>query len=209
MGLMKFFALDCPKDAPRGDYGDILLQGLGEWGPNRDVEVERVGPYVPPTSFPGPHVVVTPRVRRALQAAFPTLAFAPVHLRKAVWFRWRGWRRVFWRYPASGSEPEDYILPEAHSDRAAKTIGTLWAFDVPVIADIAITTKDWRDSRGDRGAIMAALKSDEIDRSRWSGQVCFRSTDSGRTYVVEPLADWLRHRYGRHLDVREVPSLNA
>jgi len=124
-------------DAPWGDYGDILINGLAE--PIHDkcnakrISLSRTGPFVPPITQPFGQVVLVDDLRRELEsAAFTGFEFVEVELTKAVRCDWHTWDRDAEepaRYPVSG-EPEDYVLKRSHDAGLVDEMPRLWALSV-------------------------------------------------------------------------------
>ena len=116
--LPHFYRLD-RSDAPWGDYGDILRNGLLAPNDNdketREVAIERAGPFVPPITFPLGAIVVTEAAKEQFErGAFSGLRFARARYAKVVRLDWHDWDKGASEpklYPASG-EPEDYVLSD-------------------------------------------------------------------------------------------------
>ena len=89
---------------------------------------------------------MTDRIKRALeQTEFKGIKFADVILDRIVDINWHEWDLSAEdpvRYPAGG-EPENYILGRKHNERIAAQMPTLWALDVPRVANpLALATFD-------------------------------------------------------------------
>lgn len=123
------------RSAPWGDYGDMLLHGMISghtfWG-DELLAVERVGPFVPPISFPFGEMLVTEALKSEIESAFPDIAFRPTIYGKVTKIDWRSWdlgAKEPERYPAGG-EPENYIERRKHAPEIAAEMPALWAVDV-------------------------------------------------------------------------------
>ena len=122
-----------------GDYGHVLQHGMGLMLPRRDgfMVLLRTGPFIPPITFPGwpsfdtrgSGVVVVDSVRTALESSgLIGLTFQPVLKGRIVWLPWHEWDLKADRphfHPPEG-EPENYVLEEIHSAKAADALGDLW-----------------------------------------------------------------------------------
>jgi len=91
--------------------------------------LERTGPSISPITFPGAgDLVVTEGFRTALEKSGLTgFTFLPVIKHHIVDLNWEDWdisSREPAHYPESG-EPENYILTEEHSQKAADALGSL------------------------------------------------------------------------------------
>lgn len=129
MNTTHIYRLGCP-DLPWGDYGDILAHGMAsDSEETRALEVERTGPFVPPFSQPGDHVVVTDAFLAVFQESGLTgYDVCPVIKKKITKVDWRDWEPYGtnkMKYPAGG-EPENYIERRKHSQAVADAMGDLW-----------------------------------------------------------------------------------
>ena len=129
-GADAVFRLDA-SDLPWGDYGRILAHGMSMHlgRQNQLIQLERVGPSIPPITFPGAgDIVVTENFRAMLQVSGLTgFTFRPVIKRHIVELDWESWDFAAEEpdhYPESG-EPEDYILEGEHSPEASAALGSL------------------------------------------------------------------------------------
>jgi len=104
----------CSKDAPWGDYGEILMRGMTSHLPRTSeglLQLERTAPFVPPITFPGiGDLVVTNDFGQRLDSSGLTgLSFMPVKKARIVKLEWERWDRKAASpviYPHSG-EPVD------------------------------------------------------------------------------------------------------
>ncbi len=112
---MNFFALSGPS-GPWGDYGHILVAGMSSHLPREDglIQLERVGPFMPPITFPGiGHMVVDASAGAALRASgLSGGRLVPVVKRHVASLDWRSWPRDAALPPElpEDGEPESYIL---------------------------------------------------------------------------------------------------
>lgn len=129
------------KPAPWGDYGDILLNGMisgHTFGNDRKLEVERVGPFVPPISFPFGEMLVTDALKSEIANVFSDIVFRPTTYGKVTKIDWRAWDLTAdepGKYPAGG-EPENYIKSRKHDVEIAADMPVLWAVDVQATAGL-------------------------------------------------------------------------
>ena len=182
-----------------GDYGRILINGLGPWYCGREdglIALHRTGPFVPPISFPDGGIVVTDDFRDILEKTFSGLHFQPVVKKRIVSFRWENWDKTIpepKRYPAGG-EPENYILKRRHSEKVANEVGPLWE----LIVKPALKYKmigDWQ-----KGYVCHVLESS------WNGDH-FLSLDKFsdvRPVVTETAKEFLDLHAGEWIDFNEV-----
>ena len=126
-------------DMPWGDYGNMLFHGMNDNEadePKFPVKLRRTGPYVPDLTRPWGYLIVTDRVRQALeQTNFRGIGYAEVVLDRIVGENWHEWDPAAddpARYPPGG-EPENYIEGRKHNERIASQLPKLWALDVPRI----------------------------------------------------------------------------
>jgi hypothetical protein len=114
---------------PWGDYGDILVHGMASRSISGDLELERTGPFVPPISQPGKHVVVTGEfLGRLRESGLKGIEAGQVRKKRITKVDWREWAPFGsneMKYPAGG-EPENYILRRKHSQEVADSLGELW-----------------------------------------------------------------------------------
>jgi len=148
--------------SPWGDYGLLLEHGLGMMNRERTaLHLRRAGPYIYPITMPFGEVVINDGVHSKLVSAdLIGLRCVPVIKDKIVAIDWQQWDRskrspAF--YPENGS-PVNYIECGAHSEKAAKAMGPLWAIDLPVVARVV------RPRKGD-----VSPKSVRVDKASLSG----------------------------------------
>jgi len=120
-------------EGPWGDNSRVLIHGfasLYQRGMNGEIMLERMGPFVPPMTFPsqlGP--VVSDSLKRELEASGLTgLTFRPVikkHIARSRWHEWDWTAPKPRRYPR-GREPANYVLTRPHSSESADEMGDLW-----------------------------------------------------------------------------------
>ena len=135
IGNMDIFVLNAAPP-PWGDYGNLLMHGMSAHLPPRDghIQLERVGPFVPPVTFPASNVVVTDAVRHAIiDSGLVGATFGSVIKARVVVLHWEVWdrtTRVPPYMPPSGA-PEDYVLGAPHDPATALEIGPLWELGGP------------------------------------------------------------------------------
>jgi len=186
-----FFVLDKPGTV-WGDYSDILIHGmschLGKSG--ELIQLERVGPYVPPISFPGiSDVVVTDAFKKQLEMSdLNGLKFKPVikkHIVRLDWQKWDQKAEEPFEYPEEG-EPENYILEKPHSPEMSEQIGNLWEVVLEKVC------------KADSGYSVF------LDNSSWEGQDLFMAQNRGYIFVTEKAKVWLEQNVTRHVAFRKV-----
>ncbi len=178
-----------------GDYGNILLQGMGthlSGTPDARLQLERTGPFIPPVSFPGGDLVVTDWFRERLEKSeLVGLTFRPVHMARTVHLAWERWNRAApepAEYPASG-EPEDYILERPHDAALARKMGPVWE----VVMEPGLTTRRPRP-------IVQHQREIEVLVDTWNGADLCRATGVSYIYASDRAQEWL---------IREVPEYVA
>ena len=124
-----------------GDYADILVHGMSAHLSRRDgpLQLERVGPYVPPITFPGiSDIVLTNAAKAFVASKLEGVSFRPIVLAKCVRIDWTAWdatRDEPVEYP-EGGEPEDYILSRPHDAALASELGSFWELVPEVVEGI-------------------------------------------------------------------------
>lgn len=173
-------------DVPWEDYGDVLVAGLTERLPRRDgqLQLERVGPYVPSITVAGDNVVVTDALRQRLEESGLTgFVFRPVHKARIVYLDWVGWNRAAELPPAlpDSGDPDDYILQRPHDPALAEAMGALWelvAEEGGELEKVSVGPNPWQ--------ARLYLKLDS-----WDGCDFFRPVGYGFTYVSARARAWL------------------
>lgn len=124
---MNYFTLR-PSTHLHGDYGNMLVHGMGARLPRVDgrLQLERVGPYVPRLSLPGPGRLVATRAWSDALTAAGLAGFdvAALDVVRAVRIDWLAWDSERFEFPERG-EPEDYILGRPHDPALAKELPEL------------------------------------------------------------------------------------
>ena len=69
MPIPEIYILDLNVPMPWGDYGGILAHGMGKRSDKGEFELERVGPFVPPISFPFGAIIVTDAFKKELETS--------------------------------------------------------------------------------------------------------------------------------------------
>ena len=123
-------------ELPWGDYGNMLFHGMNDNDIDEakfPVKLWRTGPFVSDLTRPWGYLIVSDRVRQALeQTSFHGIDYADVVLDRIVDVNWHDWDRTAddpLRFPAGG-EPENYIGGRKHNERIASQMPKLWALDV-------------------------------------------------------------------------------
>ncbi|MEQ1906981.1 MAG: hypothetical protein ABL888_22545 [Pirellulaceae bacterium] len=181
---MNFFRVSGP--LLWGGYGMLLAGGFARCGGSEEEPflLFRTGPFIPPISFPFPHVVVTQDFRKQIDDSgwfsFDYRNVVKKHIAKLHWERWDRNADQPKKYPRGG-EPEGYILNSWHSRSAAKQMGDIWELRLPRGADTA--SKEVEGER--RMKVM-------VNPESWDGQNFFRSKTQGYLIVSTEGAEWLR-----------------
>jgi hypothetical protein len=169
-----------------GDYGYVLANGLADDSHAEGLRLERTGPFVPPMTFPWPHIVVTDDFKNELEPeAFDGISFREVVKRKIVHLDWQLWDKELSappQYPRGG-EPENYIRRGRHDADVAAQIGTMWNLVVPVRPGLQI----------EGGAI--------VDISHYDGLDICCGSRFGYTFVSERLRRFLESRVGEWVNI--------
>ena len=117
--------------APWGDYGRMLVSGMATRAEDCVLEVERVGPFVPPidmwSSEDAP--IVTDAFRRSIEASgLRGACYREVRKARVVRIDWRGWNRTSGRPERlpSGAHPDSYVTGGEHDPALATEMGPLW-----------------------------------------------------------------------------------
>ena len=126
-------------EAPWGDYGRILVDGIASRRDDGALLIERTGPFVPPiTIMFGQDIVVTDAFKHELESSGLRLhGFRQVVKKRIVRLDWRRWdlgAREPERPPPSG-EPENFILMRKHNKEMSHAMGMLWELRLDVEVD--------------------------------------------------------------------------
>lgn len=168
--------------APWGDYGRMLVSGMSRRGDDGALEVERVGPFVPPIDplWLGDIPVVTDSFRRSIEASgLKGACFREVRKVRIVRIDWRSWDLTAEnpeQFPP-GDEPENYILGRKHNPALAQQIGPLWEI---CAADAPEESKD------------DFARAPGYHRLSGSGVVI---SDHARKWLLANAADWIRSEH--------------
>jgi hypothetical protein len=137
-----------------GDYASILIHGMGkkikDTGDPPDIEVERVGPFVPSISSVLAGLIATDEAKQIIESwNLVGLRFKPVIKKRIVRLNWREWDpKKEPKYPAGG-EPENYILGRKHDEELSDQIGVLWgvtSIDSATFKEVAAGEVDFERS---------------------------------------------------------------
>jgi hypothetical protein len=190
--MTSYFRVKCA-EAPWGDYGDILINGLADPryddGKLTSLGLCRTGPFVPPITQPFGQIVIVDDLRRELEGTeFTGFEFVKVDLAKGVRCDWDSWDQNAdepRRYPDSG-EPEDYIVQGSHDAELLEEIPTLWALSV----------KSTKDLQVDGSSSFYSDRHPGTDVAR----------EHSVFWISEPLKAWLEERAGRWVEFERVIS---
>ncbi len=192
---MKYFYLEEPV-APWGDYGDILLNGMAGEEDNGDICLQRVGPYIPPISFPSGNIIVTDNLKdRILSRSFSGFTFREViktHIVDLDLLSWDMKSDGPEYYPESG-EPEDFILEEPHSPEISRAMGLLWAIVVPRTAEV-IRKAEIVESKDELALVGSSTEGHDL----------VASEDVGYVFISGNLMEFLNAEVSGHFSVTEA-----
>jgi hypothetical protein len=184
-----------------GDYGHILQHGMAAHLPRLDgkLALERTGPYIPPVTLPGVgDIVLTSEAKILLETSgLSGFSLVPVEKALIVELPWESWdldTEEPAEYPDSG-EPEDYILGQPHSPRAAAALGELWEIMVPSTLTILRPR-----------SIVSSYKELQIDLSTWSGADLVRGDAYGSILFSERARNWFSKHWGKYVAFDEFPT---
>ena len=178
-----------------GDYGKILIHGMSKHVRRRDgiIQLERTGPFVPMITFPGGgDVVVTDTMRRLLETSgLDGPSFVRVDKHRIVQSDWETWDRNAAEpqvYPST-TEPEDYVLGQAHDPRLADMIGDLWELVAPVVGSAQIV----EIIKGPlRFRVVASLPAKPPDVFRCTGVRLFPFVTAGaKAWLEQRQLEWV------------------
>lgn len=129
-------------DAPWGDYGTVLFHGNVSRAPHfrgavaDEVELCRVGPFLPPVTAPSGALVLTEEVAAYFETkGFATNGLRPCSIGKVVnvdMSKWDLSASEPAKYPAGG-EPGNYIDRRKHSEKTAASLPPLFWVDAPAM----------------------------------------------------------------------------
>jgi hypothetical protein len=150
------------KSAGNGDYQSLLIGGMSEHLARRKgmIQLERVGPFIPPLSVAGSAVVVTEAMRSSLAGSdFKDWSVKPVL--KAHIVRWE-WTQLTEADNLRG-EPEDMILSRPHDPEVSQSLGELYELVLPIGCHIvefetnpSITTYELQCKKNPEGDLFRA-----------------------------------------------------
>ena len=179
------------KNAPWGDYGNILLNGMTAYSAKEGgfLCLERTGPFIPPISFSGiSDIVVTNEFRVNIEKQqFNGFEFREVIKKKIVKLNWESWDQSAdepGEYPAGG-EPENYILKRKHSQETSDELGSLWEVALPDVEGL----------QKEGGAVNA---------TKYQGQDICRASRWGHIYISDRVRVWLENNYGEWVSARRA-----
>jgi len=184
-------------EAPWGDYGRILFQGIANYRSNiaDELRLERTGPFVPPITFPGIwEIVVTSEMMKAMEeSGFKGIGFRKVvktRITKVDWHKWDMNADDPKGYPSQG-EPKNYILARKHNEKISVEMGDIW--EVVVLNGVVFKHID---------SSKIVLKFDNVPTS-WSGSDIF-SINGQRRYTSQRAKDWFQRYFPEWTNFEEV-----
>ena len=176
-------------DAPWGDYGSILTNGIASLNDDGTLELERTGPFIPPVSFPWPNIALTQDAKTKVQGAgFSGCGFRKLIKKRIVKLDWHLWDQTGEdpvQYPKSG-EPEDYLSEREHDPALADALGVLWELVVSETPGLQI--------EGGSTVNLAKYNGNDICQgSRW-----------GYTYVSSAFRQWMESEFSEWTHFEEA-----
>jgi hypothetical protein len=178
--------------APWGDYGQVLLNGISS---RRDgiLHVDRVGPVMPPITFPRPaEIVVTDEFRGLLlDSGLTGLGFSPVQLGKVVRLDYSAWdtRAVMPRELPPGGEPVNYLADRPRDEAVAHRLGTLWE----------LTPVKWGTTTVERVPNSPRRNSVKVQLASGPMPDVFRSGTLGSRLLSKRAEEWLSQMAGEYV----------
>jgi len=177
-----------------GDYGYVLISGYAKRREDGRLDIDRIGPFLPPISFPrvvfARLPVVTHTFRERLVTRFPALHFEPVVKHLIVRLHWHEWPRDTHRphqLPRDG-EPESYIRGRPHDDQVAEEMPQLWEIAGPVIPGRLRRVEDPRLGYLDR--FMGTIPPSNEQVALCNGRLVV--TDVGREWLMNEVGTWIK-----------------
>lgn len=122
-----FYAL---KSAGEGDYERLLISGITGYLPRKDgmLQLERIGPFIPPLSRPSDDVIVTAEFLQTLRKSeFNDWTTIPVIKELICLSEWTPDGEA-----TMPGDPEDSILGGQHDQNLADEMGDLFELVLPV-----------------------------------------------------------------------------
>ncbi|MEI8021566.1 MAG: hypothetical protein WCH39_25375 [Schlesneria sp.] len=118
------------KPAGKGDYQQLLVGGMTSHLSRHKglLQLERVGPFIPPLCVAGSHLILTEAMRSFL-ASSPFTDWNVKPVKKAHIVRWE-WKKLSDADNLRG-EPEDMILSHPHDPDVAISLGDLYELVLP------------------------------------------------------------------------------
>jgi hypothetical protein len=195
---MQIFAAT-PGTMPWGDFGRILAHGMSR---NLSrvggiMQLQRVGPFVPPVTMPGlGDMVVIDEVRHDIEASgLSGASFASVNKARVVRMDWQNWDSSLPSPPVlpDTNDPEDYILRRPDDRNAADAMGSLWELVAGSIGSGTVTVIQ-RHPRVRR--IEITISAAPLD--------FFRVTGPQFLFVSERARDFLEQRASTYIAFEDV-----
>lgn len=195
---MNFYKLK-NKEAPWGDYGNLLLTGILD-EQDGQTTLERTGPYIPKIANYGLNeFLVSSDFRESLlNSGLTGFEFLPVHLTKAVKIDWTTWdfneeEPPF--YPESG-EPYGYIDEQDGDQELLRNMQPIWKLKVTSTCDVQLREgKEWWD------------KIVSIISTKWPDTNFAIPEEVLFTIVDEPTKNWLDTNAGEWLEFEQLEAV--
>ncbi|MDB5344810.1 MAG: hypothetical protein JWP89_3187 [Schlesneria sp.] len=187
---MRYFIL---RSAGDGDNDRLMISGISQHLPRIRgcIQLERIGPFVPPLSLPGQEIVVNERMLSLLRASpyrtWDTVQVIKAHVSRVDW-------PIDSQHDSRG-EPEDQILGLPHDQACADELGELKELVPPA------------------GALASRVSfSEEYDKCQLrcstfsGGDLFFTMLPGGRRVLCsETFKNWLESLDGVSCWIRFIP----
>lgn len=182
---------------PWGDYGSVLISGYGKREADGRLFLQRVGPFVPPISFPRQIrefcqvPVVSVDFRDRLASRYEHLEFRPVGLSHVVRLDgWQDWPRnaKLPRVMPREGEPENYIMGRPHDAACAASMPALWEIAGPAYKGRLRWVQDPRGRYLDR--LTGALPSVEHPVLLYDDRLLV--TDDANDWFIDEVGAWIK-----------------
>ncbi len=179
------------KNAPWGDWGDILWSGFAPFDETTHrTYVERTGPFTPPLYIASSRFIFTDAAKQDYEkAGLGSLNFPyTLEKRKIVRIEWASWDKSqsFHAYVEDVMEPEDLIEGHPHDPELAQAMANLWLAEPQHEIHIAID----RDTPSRNRSDYLSLRSQPPDDWDFMAGIGY-----GGFFISQRVKDWLDEHY--------------
>jgi len=191
-----------------GDLGRVLISGYARReSAELPVRLNRLGPFLPPISFPslpigGSPIVVSEEFRQVLEdRQIPGVQFRVAVkdcIVKLLWHEWDRAAKEPGQHPRS--EPESYLWGKKHHARTAAQMPDAWELLPPVVA-LQVERKEDQD-----GSFLDTFRA-HADRAEYPGFFANRADNYANLLVDEPTRQWLQCLIGEWVKFCAVEML--